>query len=167
MSGWPGAPQVRTPPPTPALAQQQPQTFRKHVAHVQHGHEVIDVTVDALGHARVLQGAEGQRAHGARPCGPPPSCRPSASQTPRLHRAEPRPHNAAVTPGAHHDPILPHLPHPHPHAETATPPLQLRAPGRQSLVPCPHPTQTKLSGRLFSLPVTQQITSQHPALIWC
>lgn len=34
-------------------------TFWKHVAHVQHSHEVVDITVNALGHTRVLQGGKG------------------------------------------------------------------------------------------------------------
>lgn len=50
----PGVPRVR--PKCLPLTRSQPQTFRKHVAHVQHGHEIVDITVDALGHARVLQG---------------------------------------------------------------------------------------------------------------
>ena len=41
------------------LAKSHPQTFWKHVAHVQDGHEVVDDTVDALSHARVLQGSRG------------------------------------------------------------------------------------------------------------
>lgn len=31
-------------------------TFWKHVTHVQHSHEVVDITVNALGHTRVLPG---------------------------------------------------------------------------------------------------------------
>lgn len=46
----------------------QSQTFRKHVAHVQHSHKVVDITVDALGHTRVLQGDRRvSQGHGVRP----------------------------------------------------------------------------------------------------
>lgn len=42
-------------PPTPPASCLRPSlTFWKHVTHVQHSHEVVDVTVNALGHTRVL-----------------------------------------------------------------------------------------------------------------
>jgi hypothetical protein len=46
-------------PPLPHLMPRPSLTFWKHVTHVQHSHEVVDVTVNALGHTRVLQGEKG------------------------------------------------------------------------------------------------------------
>lgn len=128
--GLPGEPpQVPGAHPT-----RQAQTFGKHVAHVQHGHEVVDVAVDALGHAGVLRG-RGER--GADTAGPPGAQQPPSSVPPR-----PRPPwgpEEPLKPLGPRPPVLrPHLPQPLPRK---APPLQL-SPRQTSLFPPPRPHQT-------------------------
>lgn len=57
---WHSQDPILVPCPLPPTSGLQPSlTFWKHVTHVQHSHEVVDITVNALGHTGVLQRGKG------------------------------------------------------------------------------------------------------------
>lgn len=133
-----------------------PLTFRKHVAHVQHGHEIVDVTVDALGHTRVLRGSRGVpgRALLGNPTLPAeahPDPMPRLSDRWDLRCARtPRPHQQ---PSCHCASF--HLPSEGPTPLTLTCPLPAS------------PAQTKSAGRLCHQKSLSVCTAQCPVLTRC
>lgn len=162
MSHWgcPGRPPwvPRVCPKCLPMTTSQLQTFRKHVAHVQHSHEVVDITVDALGHTRVLQGdrrgvpGAQSKALAWSPLLPRPAApQPCPTHPHTLGKSQLRPSDAAETPGPSQS-GSPLSPTPAPETlptQGPVPPAQSQS--RQSLSPVPTPPKPSLlQGRLTS-----------------